>query len=720
MRTPAESAPPAPRRRVSLAWRVRNRLHRAAAPAPSAEAAVPFADLAERLAGTDAAVIAFDIFDTLLRRTVTPEHVKRLSLDRLARRLGMAVDDSGTLYALRRRIEAELCRANADRHGELEFRFLDMARELHAELRSASMTPLPADAESFAAALLDCEMAVEREVLQAVPEAAAALQRLRLAGRRIAFVSDFYLPGERLRELLDGCGIAVGGTPLFVSCDHMASKRSGRLYEVALQGLGVPAAEMVMVGDNPHSDAAMARAAGCRSLRVDAAAQHAFYTRAEAGATATGTALTSWQSVLERAVPGPAAGLLQVAPSLVMFTERLHAAARRDGLRHLFFLAREGQLLMRLFERYQDALGLAGTDRIACHYLLASRRACYIASLRPLDEEDFAGLFRQYRRISLGEFLSSLRVPHAAAEAFAAAIGADLAAAEADFPTSDCYRRLRALPAFARCYEALRREQRAALRDYLDGFGVDLAGHGLALVDVGWKGTIQDFIAATLGEGVPVRGYYLGLLAAGQPLAGKQGLLFSDVAGHSPGFRVLAENRSLFEILLCADHGSALSYDRVLDGSVTVTLEEAPEEAAYIRTQVAPVSEAVIAAAEALIRRRLRFAVPERAWQRFVLDSHARLVFRPWDAAARWLLQTKHRENFGVFHLSTFTGGDPPGLLARLRYSAGLLLRPRQRLDASFWPALTVYLRSGRLLAEAYGRRQRWLAQRLPAGSQRA
>ncbi|MFC7474686.1 HAD family hydrolase [Dankookia sp. GCM10030260] len=691
----------APRRQISLGWRIRNRLRRAAAPRPPTAAPLPFAALAERLAADPAAVVAFDIFDTLLRRTVTPEHVKRLSLDRLARRLALPAADAAALYALRRRIEAELCRANADLHGELEFQFESLGRELHAALLAAGTAGLPADAAEFAAALLDAEMAVEREVLQPVPEAAAALDRLRRLGRHVVLVSDFYLPEAQLRQLLGGCGLAIDALPLFVSCDRMASKRSGRLFPLVLQALGIAAADLLMVGDNPHSDGAMALAAGCRSLLVDAAAQHAFYAGAEAGVTVPAIARVAWDAAL------PGGGLLLAAPSLVLFIERLHAAARRDGRHDLFFLAREGQPLLRLFEHYQDLLGLRGPDRIRGHYLLASRRACYVASLQPLPEEDFAGLFRQYRRISLGEFLASLRIPDDAAARFAAALGADLDAVEPDFPTSDCFARLRILPGFAACYEALRSTQRDNLRSYLDGFGIDLAREGLALVDVGWKGTIQDFIAATLGAAVPVQGYYLGLLAAGQPLDGKRGLLFSDIGGHSPGFRVLAENRSLFEILLYADHGSALGYDRAADGRVVPGLEDAAAEATYLRTQVAPMADRVLGAAEALMRARLRHVVADRLWQAFVLDRHAALVFRPWDAAAAWLLQAKHRENFGVFRLSGFTGDETPSRLARLRNAAAMLLRPRHHLASSFWPALTIHHRAGRLLAEAYAWRQR-------------
>ncbi|WP_149535702.1 HAD family hydrolase [Siccirubricoccus phaeus] len=702
----------APRRSLTFGWRLRHRLRRALArPAPAGEPAVPHDSLAAVLLAHPADTIAFDIFDTLVCRSITPEHVKRLALARLARRLGLKLGDAAGLYEARRRIEAELCRGNADLHGELEFRHADMARELHAALAAQGLTPLP-EAADFAALLLACEVAVEREVLRPIPGAAAALAALRAAERRLVAVSDFYLPEVVLRGLLARCGISLEGVPLFVSADHMASKRSGRLYQLVLGALGLSPPQLMMVGDNAHSDIAMARAAGCAALQVDAAAQHAFYARAEAGVCSPLRARTAWREAV-----GAAPGLRGAAPALVLFIERLYAAARQDGLRHLFFLAREGQVLLRLFERYQDCLGLAPGERIACHYLLASRRACYIASLGPLEAEEFALLFRQYRRISLGEFLASLRIPAEQAGIFAQAIGTTLDAVEEDFPTSACFARLRALPAFAAAYEALRHGQQANFRAYLAGFGVDFARHPLALVDVGWKGTIQDCIAAALGAGVTLQGYYLGLLQAGQEMAGKRGLLFSNIGHATPGFRIFAENRALFEILLHADHGSALSYERLPDGRVEARLEAAPEELDYISRSVAPVAAAVVASAEALMRLRHDSALPEHEWERFVLDCHADLVFRPWDTSAAWLLQASHRENFGVFRLSSFRQGAAPGLPARLRWTLRLLRRPREMLQPSFWPALTLHRQGSALLAWLYGWRQRRVERRALAAA---
>ena len=45
-----------------------------------------------------------------------------------------------------------------------------------------------------------------------------------------------------------------------------------------------------------------------------------------------------------------------MAASLLLFTERLYRALRADGRQHVFFLAREGQVLERLFNIYQDAV----------------------------------------------------------------------------------------------------------------------------------------------------------------------------------------------------------------------------------------------------------------------------------------------------------------------------------------------------------------------------
>jgi predicted HAD superfamily hydrolase len=94
----------------------------------------------------------------------------------------------------------------------------------------------------------------------------------------------------------------------------------------------------------------------------------------------------------------------ELATTLLYFIARLHDALVEQGVRQVYFLSREGQPLKRMFDLYQNKV----SGSITSYYLEVSRRSTLLPSLEPLAEEGFETLFRQYRRISLFEFLSSL------------------------------------------------------------------------------------------------------------------------------------------------------------------------------------------------------------------------------------------------------------------------------------------------------------------------
>lgn len=657
-------------------------------------------DLAEtcRLAGP---TIALDVFDTLVERSIRPEHVKILAADRLVRRLGLPHVCGLDVYRRRQHIERELGRRAMADHGEAEFRHADMAHELHAELAVAGLLPARITSDLFSQAALRAELAVERQVLRPKKEVIAALEDARRNGKRVVFISDFYLSSVDLSGLLASAGITRElYDALFVSCDQMASKRSGRLFDRVLDLLGVGAAEVTMFGDNPHSDVAMARSKGIAAVQIRDDEQVSFYETAAADVTAADRLFSKVYSITE-AQDAPASHLRHAVPALMLFTERLYSSARQRGLKHLFFLAREGQLLKEMFDIYQDAMAIDDIDRIETHYILASRRACYVASLGPLPSENFHGLFAQYRRISLHDFCRSLGFATAEINYIASKLQIDPHHIEPDFASSTIFKRLIADQTFSERYESIRKEQRENLREYIFGFGVDLNSNTLALVDCGWKGSIQDFIRRALPDDVSIEGFYIGLLSAGQDLHCKTGLLFSNKKGITDYFFAYAENKSLFEVLLCADHGSALSYRKGDDGRVVVELDNDPVEDRFVADKARPIALDALAAFRELAAARSMTAVPNRTWERLVVKTHSALVYRPWRGHAAWLLEARHRESFGVFHLSEINK-TPTTLLGRLRFLSRLAREPRKLLNESFWPAATLYAHGGRPIVVLY------------------
>jgi hypothetical protein len=397
-------------------------------------------------------------------------------------------------------------------------------------------------------------------------------------------------------------------------------------------------------------------------------------------------------------------------PELVMplfyFIETLHATLVEQGIERVYFLSREGQPLMRMFEMYRERVG----GHITSHYLEVSRRSTLLPSLAPLAEENFDTLFRQYRRISLLEFLSSLGL-EAQTKSIAQALGLSNGAEgrrEEDLPTSPTFAALKALPQFQALYESERVARRSAFIDYLSELSGGTPPARLVIVDVGWKGTIQDNLFALLcrdGD-TPVRaltGYYVGLVAEGA--AGlnndKYGLLFSSVKASSPKFRIFSENRALFEVVLAADHGSIVSYETTADSRAQPIRGEF-EESEMLAAEVFPVQRQLFKHFERLV-----VAMPSQGKGsplpfKDVVQAHARMVFNPTLRERSWFSSVFHVENYGVFERSGFAApASQPKLIQRLRFLKQVLRR-RDVGALGFWPWSTLYERGGALPAAIY------------------
>lgn len=396
----------------------------------------------------------------------------------------------------------------------------------------------------------------------------------------------------------------------------------------------------------------------------------------------------------------------ELSTSLFYFIEMLHDALVEQRVEQVYFLSREGQPLKRMFDLYQDRV----SGNITSHYLEVSRRSTLLPSLTHLTEESFETLFRQYRRISLFEFLSSLGL-EARAQSIAQALGmpeGTEARREEDFPTSPTFTALKALPQFQDLYESERAARRRAFLTYLGEFSGGALPARLVIVDVGWKGTIQDNLFALLcrkGDTSvrAVTGYYIGLVAEGAAGSNndKFGLLFSSVGVPSPKYRVFNENRALFEVVLAADHGSIVSYENTADGRAHAIRGDF-EEGAMLAAEVFPVQRQLFERFERLVT-----TMPPSGKGRplpfgEVVRAHARMVFNPTPRERTWFSSVFHVENYGVFERSHFAAPESrPGLIQRLRFLKQVLRR-RNVGTLGFWPWRTLYERGGALPAAIY------------------
>ena len=120
--------------------------------------------------------------------------------------------------------------------------------------------------------LLSLEVATELENVCAVPVVIQQVTKLLEKERQVAFISDMYLAGTVIRQLIAKVAPKLVRVPLYVSADYRRRKLTRHLYQVVAEGERADFFDWVHTGDNLETDIAAARALGIQTVRFDEAA----------------------------------------------------------------------------------------------------------------------------------------------------------------------------------------------------------------------------------------------------------------------------------------------------------------------------------------------------------------------------------------------------------------------------------------------------------------
>jgi hypothetical protein len=241
----------------------------------------------------------------------------------------------------------------------------------------------------------------------------------------------------------------------------------------------------------------------------------------------------------EGAVPDPAGAVLSLerigheilGPAFCVHLQRTVEIARERAIERIYFLARDGKLLVDLHPAIARALG----DERPASYLHVSRRSTALASAHGFGAREIA-LASSDGKPAIEEMLRSFDL--ADPEALAVARGGI------------------ASPGFQALVRDRAEAARRRLRRYLDAQGFT-AARSVALVDVGWSGSIQSHLARALDGGPSLHGIYLGLYAAGED---RQATVFD---GRKRSLTDWAPRQfvQIFEQAGRSDEGTVLGYD---------------------------------------------------------------------------------------------------------------------------------------------------------------
>ena len=572
-------------------------------------------------------VILFDLFDTIVHRRYHPEKVKRLCAKELCQELDylITIDE---LYNIRRQSEIYLENHNLQR----EYTYNQLADEIYDRIEYSYSINLKRN--EFRELLLAIELKQEIKAIYLDEDTVKLIQNASRLGKHIFIVSDFYIGKEQLYDILNEFSIANFIEDIYVSCDYGKAKRTGDLYRVFIQETGFAPKDCLMIGDNKHSDCDMASACGLNVFYKSNTVDYVIEGKRDIQFKLSNI-LNSKKNCSDHILV------------LYMFIEKLYRQLKQRKQTRVYFLAREGEFLKAIFDRY---LELKNDISIRTYYVYASRVATFTSSLKSLEEEKFENLFRQFPDMSIFTFLKNLCLEDEQIEEILNKIEFDSLKIINDFEYSDEFIYLKSNQCFIDIYNKHIKTQRDNFTLYLKSIGI-VKDSVVNLVDVGWKGTMQDNIYNFFEGDIKIIGYYLGYneLGAVHKNSEKYGLVFSAIPIQSENYDLWTLDAGFWEKILYASHPSTKKYV-MLDGKIKPLFDQfASENGIYNLVQ--PLQEQMMNKFLLIYR-----VLDDAGWEISSMESYVLLIFMKSvlnlnaDKAKYHLsLESNHYENFGTF-----------------------------------------------------------------------
>lgn len=519
-------------------------------------------------------LFSFDAFDTLVTRPVfDPADIFLVTGHALGREALITLSPTAW-HDLRKSAEAEMRR----QHGEREITLDEIYEQIERRLA-------PADFDRVRAA--EIEIAIEKALIRPIRSTANALADLARSAPT-AVLSDTYFTEADLREMLEACGIPRDQTEVVASSRTGHTKRSGALFAAVRQHQA--GQYLTHVGDNLFADVWRATRAGAtavafvdgwptryESMLASSPIAPPILRSALAGSCRSArlrTAVANSHEIEVAKISSNVSGVM-----LVAFVGWVLARARELQLDRLYFLARDGEILIEIARRIVAQQNLA----IELRYLYVSRRSLHLPAVGPvLDDEDFKSLAFEPGQ-TLADLLQKLDLP-LDQDIIAGLRAAGFEPPEGDAGlTGDQLDLLKAAlrhETFSPLVAARAAERRSLLVEYLRQEKM-LEPGPFGIVDIGWKGRLQRSLCRILREaGSPeqgrLNGFYYGLYDR-PPESGRFESYIEQPA--AAPIRPFVRG-SLFEVFCAARHGTTRGYRRQADGSVAALLASSANEEA--------------------------------------------------------------------------------------------------------------------------------------------
>ncbi len=489
-------------------------------------------------------IIFFDVFDTLIKRTVPKgKDVFRL-VENLYDKKFFTKSDFSNKRIMAEKTAREKCTYREVNLDEI-YEFLDM------DVAAANI-------------LKKMELEAEADVCIANEPLYYVFQYCLQKHKSVYIVSDMYLSAEQIDYILQINGYH-GYVKVYSSCDVRLTKwENGDLYKQIIQNEYLDQKKILHIGNDRNADYKKAKKWGIEAFLIPEEKNFGrYYQHSNKNFTYQCMELFIGNKLLEQNNLAYELGFEVFGPILYGFTKWLLQQCKMLNLKKLFFFSRDGYLLKKSFD-------LMHTD-IATTYFYISRKAIITPILQ--FDSSFQEILNHYKSwdktFSWQYVFKRFNIPAHVYEPILKKMGID---SQANMTLTDLLQAKDAKTIFMQLTPLLRsnsEEQLLLLKRYMNE--KNFSGT-LGIIDMGAGCSIEFALNELLNQtDIAVTPYYLYLHSAVESTAHRKKYLDSGLG--NPRLNAMLRFCYMFlEIILAAPHGTVSGYKET-DSRITPVLE---------------------------------------------------------------------------------------------------------------------------------------------------
>lgn len=471
-------------------------------------------------------VVSFDIFDTLIVRNVCkPSDIFILLEKQLKKRnlINQEIDFVELRMSSQRKAYAKKSEVTL--------------REIYAEMDAYSQD----EQKQF----MEIEVEIEKKICVPNFEMVEVYDYCLKNHKRIIITSDMYLSKNDLVNILENCGYRNFHS-IYVSSEYGKRKSNGTLFALILKTENIRANSIFHIGDNYKSDYIVPKLYRIRSYHyVTKEMKEVESDSCQLDKICINYYDEEWSEYFKF-------GFVFLGALMYQFSMWLNEQCKNRGIRKIYFLSREGYFLNECYKCcfkeqkteyiYLSRKTVRALELINCD---SAQKVIEILELRVnatikvffekcgLDYENYKNISEQY-----GYSADSVIVLDKSFYSFV------------DYLMEDIL--IKAKEQYEVLYLYLKQ------KEFFD--------EGMALVDIGWKGTMQNSLSKFLkSEPLNINGFYFGIINMNR----KNVYGFLDDCDQE-----IEAGMTLFETLFMAEHGTTIGYLKNREGLVQPILAE--------------------------------------------------------------------------------------------------------------------------------------------------